>query len=553
MAKLKAYEAMAQAFVAEGVDTLFTLMGDANMHWANSMAQRNGVRVIHTRHEHCACTAAISYAWATGKPGVASVTCGPGFTQTMTALATAARGHVPIVIVAGETNLGARYNNQRIDQAPFANAAGARYIQVHNLGRMLENVREAFHGAQRERMPVVLGIPHDLQQQSIEQDGEYRPSDAMLPTTEGIRPSVRLVTEAAQRIRAAKRPIIIAGRGAVDAEVGALLEQLAAQCGALLSTTLPAKGLFDRNEFSIGIAGGFCSELAYELFSGCDLVIAVGASLSQHTMHGGKLFPKAFVVHIDLDPLGLQYGVGTADLSLQCDARAGIEALIEELRKQGSPTDGFHSTALARRIATEKHDPREYPIEPGTFDPRDVIAELDRVIPKDWDVLSGGGHASYFTTLMRGRSPRNYFTLREFGAVGNGLSFALGVAAVRPEGKVLLLEGDGGLMMHVQELETVKRHKLKLVIGIMNDGGFGAEIHKFRADGIDPAEAIFGRPDFAAIARGFGLRGTNITSLEQFGPLLRGYEAAGEAEVWNIPISDRVPSLYTLRVAQAKH
>src|SRR5205814_1096763 len=113
------------------------------------MAQRNGVRVIHTRHEHCACTAAISYAWATGKPGVASVTCGPGFTQTMTALATAARGHVPIVIVAGETNLGARYNNQRIDQAPFANAAGARYIQVHNLGRMLENVREAFHGAQR--------------------------------------------------------------------------------------------------------------------------------------------------------------------------------------------------------------------------------------------------------------------------------------------------------------------------------------------------------------------------------------------------------------------
>ena len=118
---------------------------------------------------------------------------------------------------------------------------------------------------------------------------------------------------------------------------------------------------------------------------------------------------------------------------------------------------------------------------------------------------------------------------------------------------MLLLEGDGGLMMHVQELETVKRHKLKLVIGIMNDGGFGAEIHKFRADGIDPAEAIFGRPDFAAIARGFGLRGTNITSLEQFGPLLRGYEAAGEAEVWNIPISDRVPSLYTLRVAQAKH
>src|SRR5437764_14287886 len=142
MAKQKAYEALAQAFVAEGVDTLFTLMGDANMHWANAMAQRNGVRVIHTRHEHCACTAAISYAWATGKPGVASVTCGPGFTQTMTALATSARGHVPIVVVAGETNLAARYNNQRIDHAPLAAPADARHIQAHNPRRMLDDVRE---------------------------------------------------------------------------------------------------------------------------------------------------------------------------------------------------------------------------------------------------------------------------------------------------------------------------------------------------------------------------------------------------------------------------
>ena len=69
---------LAQAIAAEGVDTVFTLMGDANMHWSNAMAKHNGVRLMHVRHEHCACTAAISYAWATGKPGVASVTCGPG-------------------------------------------------------------------------------------------------------------------------------------------------------------------------------------------------------------------------------------------------------------------------------------------------------------------------------------------------------------------------------------------------------------------------------------------------------------------------------------------
>jgi thiamine pyrophosphate-dependent acetolactate synthase large subunit-like protein len=109
--KLPAYEVLAQAFVAEGVDTVFTLMGDANMHWANAMAKHNGVRLVHTRHEHCAVAAAASYTWATGRPGVASVTCGSGFTQTMTALVTAVRGHVPLVIMAGETPMGAAYHN----------------------------------------------------------------------------------------------------------------------------------------------------------------------------------------------------------------------------------------------------------------------------------------------------------------------------------------------------------------------------------------------------------------------------------------------------------
>jgi acetolactate synthase-1/2/3 large subunit len=148
---------------------------------------------------------------------------------------------------------------------------------------------------------------------------------------------------------------------------------------------------------------------------------------------------------------------------------------------------------------------------------------------------------------MRGRSPRRFHVLREFGAIGNGLSYAMGVAASRPGGKVLLLEGDGGLMMHIQELETIKRHGLRLVIGAMNDGGFGAELHKFRSEGLDPSIHIFGRPDFALIANGFGLRGSSIASLDQFGPLLRDYEAADSAEVWNIPISDKVTSLYQQR------
>ncbi len=545
--KRLAYEVLAQAFVAEGVDTLFTLMGDANMHWANAMAQHNGVRVLHTRHEHCAVAAAISYSWATGRTGVASTTCGPGFTQILTALTTAVRGRVPLVVFAGEAPLGARYHNQRIDQAPFAQAAGARYIQGHSAGRLLEHVREAFHAAQVERRPVVLGIPYDLQKLMIEDASDYRPSSTMLPPADGAMPQAGMIAQVAEKIHAAQRPIVIAGRGAVAANAGRAIEALAEQCGALLATTLPAKGLFDDNAFSIGIAGGFSSVLAYEQFNAADLVIAVGASLSNHTTHAGKLYPQASVVQIDTHPLGLNYGLATADVTLRCDARLGVEAILAELRRLGPSTAGLRSPALARRIATEKPDPRDYPIDPGTFDPRDVIAALDRAIPKDWDIVSGGGHSAYFTTLMRGRSPKNYFTMREFGAIGNGLSFALGVAAMRPHGKIALIEGDGGLMMHIQELETLRRHNIKLIIVVMNDGGFGAEIHKFRQEGLDPAQAIFGRPDFASVAKGFGLRGANITSLDQFGALLRGYESASEAEVWNIPISDRVASIMQAR------
>ena len=127
--------------------------------------------------------------------------------------------------------------------------------------------------------------------------------------------------------------------------------------------------------------------------------------------------------------------------------------------------------------------------------------------------------------------------MREFGAIGNAMSIALGVAAARGNGKVVLIEGDGSLLMHIQELETLRRHGLKMLIVVNNDGAYGAEIHKLRKDGLDDREAVFGRPDFAAIAKGFGLRGTNVTDLGQLPSLLRNYEAGDTADIWNFPIS----------------
>jgi thiamine pyrophosphate-dependent acetolactate synthase large subunit-like protein len=188
-----------------------------------------------------------------------------------------------------------------------------------------------------------------------------------------------------------------------------------------------------------------------------------------------------------------------------------------------------------------------FAVDPGTLDPRRVVEELDRVIPKDFDSVSGSGHQSYFHTVMRGRKPESYHAIRSFGAIGGGISDAIGVAAARRNGRVVLFEGDGSFLMHIQELEMVARHRLKLLFCIFNDGAYGAEIHKLRADGVDDSGAVFGRTDLAAIAKGFGLRGANVTDVGQLRPLFDAYQTHDTAEVWNIHISDKVVSPNTRR------
>ena len=547
MKNVPIYEALAQAFAAEGVDTHFTLMGDGNMHWASAMKNLDGMASFSARHEHCACAMAMGYHLATGKVGVASVTCGPGFTQITTALTVAARGRIPLVVFAGEAPINAKWYNQAFDQPPLAAATGAHYISAHSVQRMYQYVREAFYVARHEHKPVVLGVPYDLQKQPLPDLGEYQPSCAVLPARRPIPPDAAQIDVLVDKLSQARCPIVLAGRGVMRAGAAREVEELAERSGALLATTLLARGMFDHNPFSIGIAGGFARDIAHELGMQCDLVVAIGTSLNYYTVDGGNMFPKAEVVQIDTEPVGLNNGLKTADLYLRADAKLAAAAALEVLRARGKTSASIRSAELARRISDEPADAAQFPLEPGLLDPRRAIDELDRVIPKDYDSVSGSGHQSYFHSTMRGRRPENYHAIREFGAIGNGISFAIGVAAARNNGKVVLFEGDGSLLMHIQELEMVQRHRLKLLICVLNDGAYGAEIHKLRSDGIDDSGAIFGRTDLAAIARGFGLRGANITELAQFKPLFDAYAAQDVAEVWNIHVSDRVVSPHTRR------
>jgi thiamine pyrophosphate-dependent acetolactate synthase large subunit-like protein len=537
--KPRVYDVLAKAFAQEGVQTCFALLGDANMNWAARLSAL-GCRMIYVRHEHCALAAAMAYARKSGDVGVATVTCGPGVTQLITALPAAVRAHLPLVVFAGEAPLKSGWYNQEIDQAPLITATGAVYHRLHMPERMPVAVRDAFLEARRTCRPVVIGVPFDLQGRPWDGPADLpKPSRELLPRPSPMPPHPDDVAGATELLAGAERVVVLAGLGAVEAGAGAACRALAARTGGLLSTTLPARGLFHDDPFCIGISGSFTPEVGLEYLKEADFVIAVGCSLAYHAGGGGQLWPKAKMLQIDIDPVAVNQGQEVARHHLRADARLGVEALTAALPVRNR---NWRSDEMAARIRNSKPDSHAFEIEAGRLDPRRVVEALERALPHEWEMVNSGGHCSWFFAQMPSRPQEKFLTIREFGAIGNGISFAMGVAAARPEATVVLFDGDGSLMMHVQELETIKRHRLNILIVVMNDGAYGSEVHKLRSEGMPEDGAVFGYCDFAGIARGFGLSGKTVKDLDDLPKLIAEFAASGGAAVWDFHVSDKVVS-----------
>ena len=210
---MKAYEAIAQSLKAEGMTDFFGLMGDGNMWLWGALCRDPSIKAYNARHESMAVSMADGYARTTGKVGVCMVTCGPGLTQCGTSLIAAYRGRTPVVLIAGEIKPGTKNKTQSMDQRRFTEASYARFHTVTNLDNMAEEIAEAFYTARVHRVPVVLNLPMDLQEDDIDWDYEYRPSTDFLPQRMET-PSPDVLAPIIEKLIAAKRPVIIAGRGA---------------------------------------------------------------------------------------------------------------------------------------------------------------------------------------------------------------------------------------------------------------------------------------------------------------------------------------------------
>jgi thiamine pyrophosphate-dependent acetolactate synthase large subunit-like protein len=539
------YELIADAVAEEGTEVVFAVMGDGNMKWLLSLEQRHAVRVVYCRHESTAVGMADAYARVTGKPGVCTVTCGPGMSLIATSLIIASRNRSPLIVIAGDIPRGDYYYQQRFDQQGFVELSEATSVDLRDPSTAAEDLLTSFTQA-RLGQPVVLNAAFDVQEQPLPDGGAaYRSSAELVVPVQAIRPDPGVVAEAAAILEAAERPAILGGRGAFAAR--GEIEALADQTGAVLVTTLKAKGLFEGHPRHLGVAGGLTSGRTRAMLREADCVLAIGASLNQYTTDAGALAPGARFIQVSLErqelmdgrrmPVNLPGGKRRADCYVQGDALCTVEALRELLPPASEP--GWDEL-LDAYDAPDMSQP-EVEVEPGTIHPRDAMRTLSEAADPRTRFVVGLGHFWWFPIVfLEGRDASSYLFVPEMGAIGQTFAAALGAAVGDAPRPVVLIEGDASLMMSIQELDTAVRHGIDLVVVIMNDSGLGAEFHKLEADGTDASAARIQAPEFARVAEALGARGARVESLEQLADAVREAQAAGGPAVIDARISDAV-------------
>src|SRR6266851_3238660 len=508
---MKVYQGLAKAFVAEGVTAVFGMMGDGNMYWMEALHDL-GVDLLEVRHEGAGLGMADGWARATHMPGVCTATCGPGVTQLATALVTAARAQSRVVAFVGEAPTTDQDYVQRFDQSRFAEACEAGFVRVLSPDTAYEAVRKAFYQASLESRPVLLSAPMDIQQKTMDDDDEYKPSSTILPA-QRVYPSPASIERAADIVASSKRPIIIVGRGAMWSGAGDAVLKLAERVGALIATTLMAKNWLSDADYHAGISGFYGTRTALELFQEADCVIGVGASLNRYTTEHGYLYPNARYVQLDVRSHVLMEGGRAADCYVSSDARLGVEALNATLAARSYSSAGFRTPEVKQRLLNHFTDSAEFPIEPERVDPREVCLALDAALPTDVQLVMGSGASTGFTTMLFNRPGRAVLAGHFFGCIGQMLPAAMGALVASGNKPTLLVDGDASVIMHLAELETAVRYQMPLLVTVLNDQALGSEYHKMRAHNMQADLATISTPDLGAVARSFGGRGRLATTV----------------------------------------
>ncbi len=502
---MRVAEVVGRALVASGVDHVFGVVGSGNFHVTNAMVDA-GARFVAARHEGGAATMADAYARTAGVPAALSVHQGCGLTNAVTGIAEAAKSRTPLVVLAPEAVT--LTSNFHVDQDAIARAVGAVPLRITDPTTAVEDTVAAVAMARDERRTVVLNLPLAVQDAEVEEPSF--PAATVPPPGRAVgQGDLERLTAA---VRAARRPVFVAGRGARSPQARAALTALAEACGALLATSAVAKGLFRDEPWSLDVSGGFSSPLAAELISGADLVVGWGCALNMWTMRHGRLIaPGATVVQVDDTPeaLGahreLSFGVVG-------DVAATARGVVRRLGSHAA--EGYRTPELRERLATGLRW-REVPYadtsDGGRIDPRTLTIALDDLLPQERVVaVDSGNFMGYPAMYLEVPDEQGFCFTQAFQSIGLGLATAIGAALARPDRLPVAALGDGGALMGAAELDTVRRLGLPMVVVVYNDDAYGAEVHHFVGE--DHATVTFPPTDIAAVGSGYGFESVTVRS-----------------------------------------
>jgi acetolactate synthase I/II/III large subunit len=526
-------ELMISCLEAEGVEYMFGIPGEENIRLVDATAGSK-IRFVLTRHEQAAAFMADIYGRLTGKAGVCTATLGPGAINLALGVADAQTDSTPLVAITAQVGLNRFYkeSHQIVDVVAMYKPLTKWAEMVMTPASVPEMVRKAFDVAQSERPGATyLAVPEDV---------EGAPASGV-PLRErprhvaGADPVA--VRAAAERIRNAQRPIILAGHGVARARASKELTLLSDATGIPVATTYMGKGVIsDRHPNALGVVGFMRHDLENFAFDKSDLIIAVGYELQEFAP--ARINPKGTtpVVHIhrftqDTDAC---YPVAVA---IEADIAMAVEALTTELQK--SPCPPYPNDAAIRSLHTNELKAGEsddsFPVKPQR-----IINDIRKALGDEDIVLADTGAIKmWMARLYPAFAPLTCIISNGLSTMAFSLPGAIGAKLARPNAKILAAMGDGSFLMNSQEVETAVRERIPLVVLVWVDDAYGLIKWKMDLELGHHRSVDFGNPDFVKYAESFGARGYRIKSATELLPALRQSLASDGVSIIACPVDYR--------------
>jgi acetolactate synthase-1/2/3 large subunit len=523
-----------QCLENEGVTVVFGLPGEENIHLTQAL-ERSSIRYVLTRHEQAGSFMAEMYGRVTGSAGVVSSTLGPGAINLQLGVADAMTNSTPIVALSAQVGHDRNFkeSHQFVDLVRLFEPITKWAASVPNPSAIPEMVRKAFKTAETERPGAVyLAVPEDVDDAAA--DPDLRPLPRNVPQPEA--PSRTQVRRAAELIRQAEHPIVLAGHGAARGGASDALISFAESLGVTVATTFHGKGVFpDDHPNSVGTIGFMSRDYANFGFEKSDLIISVGYELQEFDPVRINPDGDKGIIHIHRFPaeVDAHYSV---DVGIIADLGAALTALRDELADHHCPESerSRSSVLLADELEHGRRDDR-YPLTPQRV-VADTRAALGR---EDIALVDTGAVKMWMARLYPTYAPNTCLISNGLSTMGFALPGALAVSLARPDAKVLAVVGDGAWLMHSQEIETAVRERIPLTVLIWEDNGYGLIEWKMQMELGEHSNTAFTNPDVVKYAESFGARGYQVRSADELLPTLRTALNEDGVSIINCPVDYR--------------